>query len=346
MKMAHKSLPITLADLAKKLKVSKVTISKALRDHPDISRETKKRVKTLATELGYTPNYIARNLSARKSGTIGVVVPKIAHHFFATTIETIYDTALEHNYEVILMVSQENARREALHIQTLLSMRVDGLLISVSQETEDLTIFTAVEKSGVPTVLFDRILEGFNFSTVSSDDEGGAFQIVEHAIRTGYTRIAHLAGYAHTSIGRLRARGYQRAMEKYQLQVKPEWIIEGGFSEKHGYQGCIQLVKGGEVPKMIFAVTYPVALGVFSAARAEGIVIPEQLDLICFGGSSYNQYVSPSITCVEQPVELIGKRAMELLLEEISLPGSQPVQRLVYPVELYAGNTCQKKIAS
>jgi LacI family transcriptional regulator len=343
MKTTHKSPQITLADLAKKLNVSKVTISKALRDHPDISQKTKQRVKTLATNLGYTPNYIARNLSSRKSGTIGVVVPKIAHHFFATAIETIYDVALEHNYEVILMVSQENAQREALHIQTLLSMRVDGLLISASKETRDLTIFKAVEKLGVPTVLFDRILEGLNFSTVSSDDETGSFQIVEHAIQAGYTRIAHLAGYAYTKIGRQRARGYQRAMEKHHLPVNPEWIIEGGFSEEDGYQGCMQILKGGNLPEMIYAVTYPVALGVFSASRAEGITFPDQLDVISFGGSTYNQYISPSITCVEQPVQLIGKRAMELLLEEIAFPDSRSVQHLVYPVKLFLGNTCQRK---
>lgn len=342
-KKTPKFSQITLADLAKKLNVSKVTISKALRDHPDISPETKQRVKTLANKLGYTPNYIARNLSSRKSGTIGVVVPKIAHHFFATAIETIYDTALQNNYEVILMVSQEDARREALHIQTLLSMRVDGLLISVSQETRDLSIFKTVDKLGVPTVLFDRVVEGFNFSTVTSDDEGGTMQIMEYAIQAGYKRIAHLAGYAHTSIGRLRAMGFQKAMAKYKLQINPEWVIEGGFSEKDGYLGGMKLLSGKEIPELIYAVTYPVALGLFSAARDKGISIPDQVDVICFGGSNYNKYIKPSITCIEQPVQLIGKRAMELLLEEISHPGSQSLQHLVCPVELFRGDTCKKR---
>jgi LacI family transcriptional regulator len=118
----------TLKDIADKLKVSKVTVSKALRDHPDISEETKRQIRETAQNMGYTPNYLARNLSTSKSNTIGLVVPKIAHHFFATAIETIYSKAFESGYEIMMTVSQEDANQEITHINTLLSMRVDGLL--------------------------------------------------------------------------------------------------------------------------------------------------------------------------------------------------------------------------
>ncbi len=120
-----KEKAVTLNDIAKKLNLSTVTVSKALRDHPDISPATTKLIKTIAEELGYTPNIMARNLSARNSRTIGVVVPKIAHFFFGSIIEHIYDYAFEHNYEIILMVSQENAETEKRHVQTLLAMKVD-----------------------------------------------------------------------------------------------------------------------------------------------------------------------------------------------------------------------------
>ena len=157
MNMNKKYRPIKLEDLAKKLKVSKVTISKALRDHPDISAATTARVKELADKLGYMPNAMAKNLSARKSNNIGLVVPKIAHFFFASVIESIYNTAFENNYEIVLTVSQEKFERERKHILSLLSMRVDGLLISVTQETKDVSIFERVIHSGVPLVFIDRV---------------------------------------------------------------------------------------------------------------------------------------------------------------------------------------------
>ena len=339
-----KSSQITLADIARKLKVSKVTISKALRDHPDISAATKERVRETAKELGYFPNFFARNLSSKKSGTIGLLVPKIAHHFFSTIIESIYDTALENNYEVILMVSQENAQREALHLQTLLSMRVDGLLISVSKMTQDLTIFKEIEKFNIPTVFFDRVLNQLTFSTVTTDDIDGAYQLVKHAIDCGYRKIAHLAGYPHTNIGSHRRQGYEKALLENGISLKSDWIIEGGFSEIDGKKGFQRLFQSGNLPDMIFTVTYPVALGVIAAANEVGINIPGQLDIICFGGSDYNRCVSPSITCAEQPAQELGKKATLFLLNKITNPGQNTDQHLVLPTKLYLGDTCKSRV--
>ncbi|MBN2367031.1 MAG: LacI family DNA-binding transcriptional regulator [Calditrichaeota bacterium] len=341
----NKPAQSTLDDIARKLNVTKVTVSKALRDHPDISLETKEKVKTVARELGYTPNFIARSLSLRRSGTIGVVVPKIAHHFFSTAVETIYDSALQNSYEVILMLSQENAQREALHIQTLLSMRVDGLLISLSKETKDLSLLEAVKKSGLPTVLFDRVVEKPEFSTVTTDDEEGAFSIIEHAIHCGYRKIAHLAGYSHTSIGRLRRSGFEKAMMKHDIPMHPEWIIEGGFAEEDGYHAFMNIYHSKNLPEIIFAVTYPVALGIFSAAREKKIAIPEDLDVICIGGSNYNKYICPTITCIDQPVQEIGKQAISILLDNVMNPGQNRIQKIKIPGRLFLGDTCRKKSA-
>src|SRR3972149_3947221 len=174
---------IKLEDLAKKLKVSKVTISKALRNHPDISPLTIKRVKDLADKLGYVPNYMAKNLSARKSNTIGLVIPKIAHLFFASVIESIYDTAFENNYETLLTVSQEQEEREKKHILTLLSMRVDGLIISITQETKDLAIFKRIKQLKVPIIFIDRVPDLQDVSSVTVDDKEGAFSAVEYAVK-------------------------------------------------------------------------------------------------------------------------------------------------------------------
>lgn len=333
-----KQKQITLNDIALKLNVSKVTVSKALRDHPDIGRVMKKKVREMADQLGYVPNFVARNLSAEHSNTIGLVVPKIAHHFFASTIESIYETAYAHNYEVILMVSRENEQNEMKQIQTLLSMRVDGLLVSVTEMTKDSTIFETVQKRKIPLVFFDRAMENLQLSRVTSDDEGGSYEAVLQLIEAGHKRIAHLAGYQYSSIGMRRRAGYERALDECQIQVPAEYIIEGGFGEADGYLGFMKLFKK-ELPEAIFAVTYPVALGVLAAAENSGIKIPQDLDLICFGGSEYNRFISPSLSFINQPTDEIGRIATELLVSEIQNP-DQPSTEIIVPTKLIKCETC------
>lgn len=158
-KKSMKSKSVTLMDIAQSLDVSVVTVSKALRGHPDISKQTTLLVIETAKNMGYSPNFMARNLASKKTFTIGLVVPKIAHFFFGAIIEAIYDKAIQNNYEIILMVSQENAKQEKKHLQTLMSMRVDGIIISITQETKNSDIFYRVKNMGVPLVFVDRCVD-------------------------------------------------------------------------------------------------------------------------------------------------------------------------------------------
>jgi len=333
---------ITLKDIAEVLDISKVSVSKALRDHPDIGPETKRLVRETAERLGYVPNYIARNLSSRQSRTIGLVVPKIAHHFFASAIETIYQTAFDNNYEIIMTVSQENVENELIHLQTLLSMRVDGLLVSVTEQTRDKSFFETVKKRGIPLVFFDRVVEGVGFSTVTADDEQGTYNAINTVIKSGYTKLAHLAGYSYTNIGKKRLTGFKNAMKDNDLEVPGAWVVETGFSENDGYKGFLKLFRSGDLPQVIFAVTYPVALGVLLAAQEAGISIPEDVQVLSFGGSIYNRFVTPSISYIDQPAEEIGKKATELLLAEIKNPEMREERHIVVPTELVICDTCKK----
>ncbi len=343
--MVKRGIQVTLDDIARKLGVSKVTVSKALRGHPDISAETVRKVKKLAREVGYFPNYIARNLSSRRSNTIGVVVPKLAHFFFASVIEAIYDAAFENKYEIILTVSQENAERELRHIQSLLSMRVDGLIVSVSQQTKDFSIFHRVKEMGVPLTFMDRVvgLEGFN--TVVADDRGGAFAATEQAINIGYRKIAHLAGYQHTNIGKERAAGFEAAMKQYGLTVQPHWVVEGGFGEEDGYKGFRRIYESGEMPECVFAVTFPVAMGVYKAADELGMRIGDDVDLICFGNSGVNQFLSPPMSYIEQPTYELGQKAFLLTLEHIRQKEAFIPQHIKLPTKLVLCKTCVRRAA-
>jgi len=339
----NKKAHVTLHDIAKRMNVSKVTVSKALRGHPDISRETTKQVKKIAEELGYTPNFAARNLSSRKSNTIGVVVPKIAHFFFSSVIEAIYDTAFYNNYDIALTVAQEDAEREKKHVDTLLAMRVDGLIVSITQQTKDKAIFEKVLDRNVPLVFMDRVLEIKGTSQVTVDDKGGAFNAVEQAIKNGYKKIGHLGGYKEINIGKNRYAGFVEAMERYNLPINPEWVLFGGFGEEHGYNGFMKLYHGGNMPEFIFAVTYPVALGVYTAAAEVGMKIPDDIDLICFGNSSVSRFIKPELSYVNQPTDALGKTAVELVLEHISEYESYKPKRIQIPTNLVLRETCVKK---
>jgi LacI family transcriptional regulator len=339
----QKSSQITLNDIARRLNVSKVTVSKALRDHSDISFETKQMVKRVARELGYLPNVIVRNLPSKNSHIIGLVVPKIAHHFFATAIEAIYNTAAQRNYEIIMTVSQEDAEKEKIHIQSLLSMGVDGLLVSVSEQTKDTEIFNKVKEQGIPLVFFDRTIEGLGFSGITTDDRKGAYIATRHAIEIGYTKIAHLAGYRYTNIGRDRYYGFRDAMNELRIPIHDEWVIEGGFGEEAGYHNFKKLFRSRTLPEIIFAVTFPVAMGMYTAVEEIGLSIPDDIDVISFGGSDYNRFFSPSMTFVDQPATELGQKAIELLLDEIKNPDLHQEQHISLAGELVICQTCRKE---
>ena len=333
--MTNKKLKtVKLEDLAKKLKVSKVTISKALRNHPDISDGMKVKVKELAERMGYVPNFMAKNLSARKSNIIGLVVPKLAHFFFGSVIESVYNTAFENNYETVITVSQEIAAREKRHIQSLLSMRVDGLIISITEQTKDYSIFDRIIQSNIPLVFIDRVPAIKNVPSVTVDDKGGAFSAVDYFIKHGITKIGHVGGYSHINIGKARQDGFKEAMNKNNIPINNNWLIEGGFGEEDGYRGFKEMFNSGSLPEAIFAVTYPVAIGIYEAATELGIKIPEDIQITCFGNNTFKHTVPSVFNFVDQPTGDIGKHAVQLLLQLINNPDSTQSKNIVLKTRL------------
>ena len=332
--------PVMMIDIAQKLKISISAVSKALRNHSDISINTIKMVRTTAEEMGYTPNIIARGLSARKSNIIGVVVPRIAHTFFSDIIEAIYRIAYSNKYEIILMVSHEDAEIEKKQLQTLMAMKVDGIIISITQETRNYEIFERVKKSGTSLVFMDRVPDMNNINRVSVCDETGAFQAVEHAIKLGYRKIGHFAGYDEINIGRLRYAGFEEAMKAYDVPINPDWIVRGGFNDKFGYDAFMNLYLSNNMPDVIFCVTYPVALGIYQAVMELNLKIPDDIDVICFGNAESQKFLNPSLSCVCQPTDLIAQKSMEILLEKINNAEDSFYINEIIPVELVLRETC------
>jgi len=335
------SKPVTLQDIANRLGITKVSVSKALRQHADISPATTEKVLEAAAEMGYRPNILARKLSAKSTRTIGLVVTKIAHHFLTRAIDAIYTRANEEDYEIVMMVSEEDEILEAKHIETLLSMRVDGLLISVTEKTKDTEPFVQANANGTPLVFFDRVMEGIGCTCITSADEAGARELIEYAVTKEYQKFGHLGGYQNVSIGRDRYQGMLAGLRSHKLKIEKNHLIFGGFSRKDGYHGFMEMNAQGTLPQIIFAVTYPVALGVMEACKELGLLIPEDVDLICFGGSDFNHLLSPPLTGIAQPAGTIGRIALEEVLRQIKEPGEHPVKQVKVPVEINFAGTCQ-----
>lgn len=314
---------VRLVDIADRLGLTKVSVSKALRDHSDISAETRELVKKTAAEMGYTPNLVARSLSSHRSHTLGVVVPKIAHTFFSSVIEAVQEEATRRGYGIVLAVSNEKAALERQHIERLLSMRVDGLLVSVTEEEPDLHIYDRVWQTGVPLIFFDREIEGLGFGSVTVDDRKAARQAVSHTIGLGHREIIHIAGTDKVGIGRERRAGYEDALRAHGIPVREELIVSGGFDEWYGYRAMKEMLARSTEPRAVFAVTQPVGIGVHGALVEAGRA--ESVYLVSFGDEVISVFAPISNAYLRQPTREMGRRAVTLLLEQIET-GVRPAQ--------------------
>lgn len=316
---------VRLEDIAKRLDLTKVSVSKALRDHSDISENTRNKVKKMAQKMGYRPNLVARSLASKKTHIVGVIVPQVAHPFFSSVIEGIYQAALESKYEVILGVSMEDEALEKKHIESMLNMRVDGLLISISENTRDLSNFDMVRDMEVNLVFYDRGFIDGGFTYVKVEDREGARKGVRYMINKGYKNIAHLSGELDTenrkdrnitTIGKDRNLGYRDALTEAGIEIEEPAIIETGYGEQDGYEGFAKLLKEYGRPEAVFCVTYPVGLGALRYMKDHDID-PSEIPILSFGGSNFNKVLSHPFICIDQPSFQLGQQAYERLLSEI-----------------------------
>jgi len=311
---------VTVKDIAQRLCLHYTTVSKALRDHPDISPATKHRVVSLAEELDYHPNSIAKSLKRQATSTLGVIVPSIRVDFFSAVISGIEEVAYGREFNTVVCQSNESSEREAIHLDTLISNRVAGVLASVAQTTTSGARFRTLQRQGIPLVFFDRICTDVEAGKVVVDDYKGAMKAVQHLIDSGYRRIAHAAGPENTSVGRERFRGYISALEQNGIAIDHELISYGGLEEEDGIAACRQFLARKAEPEAIFAVNDPVALGIYKEIKRNNMEIPGDIALVGFGDNTLSSYLDPPLTTVKQSPYEIGKVAAGMLLKRIENP--------------------------
>lgn len=331
---------VTLKQIAKELGISAMTVSRALNNRSNVDEKTKEKILRKAESMGYTPNHVAKSLVSQKTYTIGVVIPEISHTFFAEVISGIEEATYAKNYQLILTNSAEDAARENKALETLQSQRVDGMLISCSETTQDFAHYRKIIQSGIPLVFFDRCVEGLGASTVSVDDEAGSRRITQHMIDHGYRNIAYLRG-PDILLGRERLEGYKKALTENSIPVNGEWIAESGFREEGGYQAMKQLLSTPEKdrPRAVVAVNDPAAIGAIQAIRERGLQIPEDIAICGFSDDIRSELLKCPLTTVRQPTKTIGKKAAEKLIRAIENK-DEPAENIKLLTELVVRESC------
>lgn len=315
---------VTIKDIAKKLNLSPSTVSRALRNLPIIKDETRQRVMSEAKKMNYHPNLIAQSLRNRQTNTIGVVVPDLELNFFSSCISGMQETCLEKDYNLIISQSKESFRLEDHNIKTLLNSRVDGVLISLSRETNSFEHLHQLTANNIPFVYFDRVNEADSISKVVINDQESAYEATEYLLKKGYRKIAFIAGPKNLSISKNRLTGYKKSLEDHNLKPNEQWVLETDLS-KNSTISCLKNLLGLKVlPDAILAINDTVAIDCILHLKKLGIRIPKDIAIMGFTNSPAAEIIEPNLTTVEQPSFEMGKLAAMRLLEEINSPGTLP----------------------
>jgi LacI family transcriptional regulator len=308
---------ITIKTIAKELGVATSTVSKALKDSHEISTETKERIQAYANYYNYKPNSLALQLRNQKTKVIGVILPKIVHHFFSTVIMGIEEGANEKGYHIMVCFSNESYKKEVETLKVLSNGSVDGLIVSIANETlknKDFDHFKELVSEEIPLVLFDRVVEEIQCDKVVVDDVGAGYKATKHLLENGRKKIALITTPNHVNVGALRRQGYEKALIEEYIKSDENLIVE--VDENKDIKTQIEKIFEEGIDG-VFAVNEIYAANAMRMAKEKGFKVPEDISIIGFTDGLISEYSSPSITTVAQHGFTMGKQAVELLIERI-----------------------------
>jgi LacI family transcriptional regulator len=311
---------VTIKDIAVALGLSTSTVSRALRDSYEISTATKELVLKYAKEINYRPNPIALSLKEKRSRTIGVIVSEIANSFFSQIITGIEAVAVEHNYNVLISQSQENVVKETTVINYLCSRSVDGIIISVSSETQDNSLLKEIHDRGMPVICFDRIVDDLNTYKIVVDNYKASYDATLHLIKNGYKKIALLAGSKYISITKERIRGYKDALKKLRIPFNDsdiEYCAHGGLIYEEVEEAMNRFLKKAKKPDAIFGTSDKITTSCLRYCNKKKIAIPEKLGIIGFSNLDLTDLLFTPLSVVKQPAYAMGRLAAEYLIRMI-----------------------------
>ncbi len=330
---------ITISDIARALNLSASTVSKALNDSYEISEKTKKLVLEYARDNNYRPNPIAQSLKKGRSKSIGIVVSTIDNQFFSQVINGIESVAYSEGYNVIITQTHESFELEVMNVNHLTYRSIDGLLISLSTETQNVEHLQKLHNQGLPIVFFDRVSDAIDTHKVTADNFKGAYDATWHLLNSGYKNIAHITSPAHTSITRERFAGYKKALQDKGIAINENFIKyckHGGKDVAETEAALNELLTLKEKPDAIFTASDRITTTVLSILRKLKVNIPNEVALIGFTNTALADVLNPPLSAVYQPAFEMGIKATQMLLSIIK--SKRPVtefENVVLPTELF-----------
>ncbi|MBT30605.1 MAG: LacI family transcriptional regulator [Thalassobius sp.] len=307
---------VTIYDIAEKMKISPATVSRALKDHYSISKETTKAVKKTARNMGYLPNTLASSLRSNKTNTIGVLVSRVNRPFISSLISGIEEVANLEGYNIFISQSLDLEEKEIGNVKAMFSSRVDGLIVSLAMETTKFDHFEIFTDRNIPLVFVDRVPDEIEAEKIVIDNFAAAFEATEHLIEQGCKRIAHFGGAQHINVYHDRKKGYLAALQKHDLPVDEKLITYSNLGKDEGFSMTQQLLELENPPDAIFSANDTAAISAIQFAREKGIHVPNELAVVGFNDDYLASIISPSLTTVAHPAFEMGKIAASHLLEQ------------------------------
>ena len=308
-------MSVTLADIARELGISKMTVSRAINNDPLVNSKTRERVLDVSRRLNYQPNHFARALVTNRSFLVGVIVPDLMHSYFAEILHGIGDFARSSNYQIVIGNSEEQVAREISEVEALRS-RTDGLIIAPTLPVSKVDVYRSMIDEGTKIVLIDRTLEGLACPMVTTNNTEVGVIATEHLIRLGHKRIGHLKGTT-TSSSRDRLDGYKQALSRNGVAFNKSLVRDCGLMESEGYTAMKSWINDGDLPTAIFAVNDPTAIGAMQAMDEAGIQPGEDIAVIGSGNIHYGDMLRVPLTTVSWSRGEMGQSAMRLLVQMI-----------------------------
>ena len=339
-----RGMSVKMKDIARELGVSVVTVSKALRNHPDISKSTRNRILQRVKELGYRPNLTARSLVTGRSSLIGLIVPDLLHPFFVEIAKGLSLAIRERGYFLVVSSSEEDPELEQQEIEHMLAHRLDALVIASCQK--DAESLRSIRLGDTPLILVDRSFKSFPTHFVGSDDYNVGKLATEHLVAAGCKRIAHIRG-PENSVGIRRLKGFHDTIKKHGLELFPDYVIQVPKVDVDGKQsGAVALRRLKELRRMpdgVFCYNDVIAIGVITEALNHGFLVPEQLAVIGCGNLPYDTEIRVPLSSIDQRSDEIGSRAARLILEVLASDTPLPCRDVILQPRLAARASTAKE---
>jgi LacI family transcriptional regulator len=340
-----KFMSVTLADIARELGISKMTVSRAINNDPLVKAKTRERVLEASRRLNYQPNIFARALATNRSHLIGVIVPDLMHSYFAEILHGVGIVARASKLQIVIGNSEEHIAREISEVEALCS-RTDGLIIAPTVPQSKMNLYQKMIDDGTKIVLIDRTLEGLDCPMVSTDDVKVGLIATEHLIKLGHRKIGHLRG-TMTSTSKYRLEGYKQALAKNDIGFEKSMVRECGLMESDGYRAMQAWIKEGNLPTAIFAVNDPAAIGAMQALEEAGIEVGKDVAIVGGGNIHYGDMLRVPLTTVSWSRGEMGQSAARLLIQLIERNGKDAQnQKVILSPSLVIRKSCGAKSAA